>query len=77
MQTTTIADRILDNLLAGDGCAVATRLGVDRYALVARIASRRIRDNLGNTVGWVFADGSEIEDHGGGWDTPEGWAANG
>jgi hypothetical protein len=77
MQTTTIADRILNNLLAGDGCAAATRLGVDRYALVARIASRRMKDNLGNVVGWVFTDGSEIEDHGGGWDTPEGWDANG
>lgn len=76
MQTNTIADRILNNLLAGDGCARSTRLGVDRYALVARIASRRIQDGLGNTVGWEFADGSRVEDHGGGWDTPEGWAAN-
>lgn len=75
--TTTIADRILDNLLAGDGCAAATRLGVNRYDLVKRIATRFIKDRLGNVIGWEFADGSQIENHGGGWDTPEGWAANG
>jgi hypothetical protein len=71
---TTIADRILDNLLSGDGCARTTRLGVDRHALADRIGTR-VRDRLGNVVGWTFADGSEIEECGGGWDTPEGWAA--
>ena len=76
MMTTTIADRILNNLLSGDGCARSTRLGVDRYALVGRIASSMTKDRLGNVIGWTFVDGSEIEDHGGGWDTPEGWAAN-
>lgn len=76
MQNTTIADRILDNLLSGDGCARMTRLGVDRYALVGRIASSVSRDRLGNVVGWTFTDGSKIEDHGGGWDTPDGWEAN-
>ena len=75
--TATIANRILDNLLAGDGCAAATRLGVNRYDLVKRIATRFIKDRLGNVIGWEFADGSQIENHGGGWDTPEGWAANG
>jgi hypothetical protein len=72
----TIADRILANLLSNDGCARKTRLGVDRYALVERIATSRTRDRLGNVVGWFFADGSEIEESGNGWDTPEGWAAN-
>lgn len=76
MQNTTIADRILNNLLSGDGCANRTRLGVDRIALVRRIASSTIKDRLGNVIGWEFADGSEIEEHSGGWDTPEGWAAN-
>jgi hypothetical protein len=71
----TIADRILTNLLADDGCAQKTRLGVDRYALVARIGTPT-RDRLGNVVGWEFADGSEIQQSGNGWDTPEGWAAN-
>lgn len=73
--TTTIANRILDNLLGGDGCATTTRLGVDRRALADRIGTR-VRDRLGNVVGWTFADGSEIEESGNGWDTPEGWAAN-
>lgn len=72
----TIADRILDTLLGGNGCATRTRLGIDRYALVRRIASSTIHDHMGNVIGWSFADGSEIEDHAGGWDTPEGWAAN-
>jgi len=72
----TIADRILTNLLSNDGCARRTRLGVDRRALVERIATSRTRDRLGNVVGWEFADGSEIEESGNGWDTPEGWAAN-
>jgi len=71
---TTIADRILDNLLSGDGCARTTRLGVDRRALAGRIGSPS-RDHMGNVTGWTFADGSEIEECGGGWDTPEGWAA--
>ncbi len=71
----TIADRILTNLLSTDGCARRTRLGVDRYALVARIGTP-MRDRLGNVVGWEFSDGSEIEESGNGWDTPEGWAAN-
>ena len=74
--TTTIADRILDNLLCGDGCRQTTRLGVDRRALAQRIATASIRDHLGNVTGWEFADGSEIEECGGGWDTPEGWSAN-
>jgi hypothetical protein len=73
--TMTIADRILTNLLDNDGCARKTRLGVDRYALVARIGTP-MRDRLDNVVGWEFSDGSEIEESGGGWDTPEGWAAN-
>ena len=76
MTTTTIADRILDNLLSGNGCARKTRLGVDRAKLADRIG-RRVRDRFGNTIGWEFADGSEIEENGSGWDTPEGWAANG
>jgi len=71
----TIADRILDNLLAGDGCRQKTRLGVDRVALASRIGTR-VRDGLGNVVGFSFADGSEIQECGGGWDTPEGWEAN-
>jgi hypothetical protein len=76
MTEKSIANRILDNLLSGDGCARRTRLGVDRYALVKRIGTP-MRDRLGNTCGWSFADGSEIEESGNGWDTPEGWAANG
>ncbi len=68
----TIANRILDDLLCGDGCARRTRLGIDRARLADRIG-RRMRDRLGNTVGWEFADGSEIIESGGGWDTPEGW----
>lgn len=73
--TKTIATRILDNLLCGDGCATKTRLGVDRRALADRVGTR-VRDRLGNVVGWTFSDGSEIEESGNGWDTPEGWAAN-
>ena len=71
----TIADRILDRLMGGDGCARTTRLGVDRYALVARIGVP-MRDRMGNVVGWEFADGSEIQESNNGWDTPEGWEAN-
>lgn len=74
--TTTIADRIINNLLGGDGCASRTRLGIKRHALVKRIATSTVRDRFGNVTGWAFADGSEIEECGGGWDTPEGWAAN-
>ena len=74
---TTIAERILDHLLAGDGCAKRTaRLGVDRGALVRRIGEP-VRDRAGNLVGWTFADGSSILESGGGWDTPAGWAAQG
>ena len=76
MKTATIASRILENLLYGDGCRDTTRLGVDRYALVRRIAASTVRDHLGNVTGWTFADGSEIEEFGGGWDTPEGWQAS-
>ena len=72
----SIADRILDNLMSGDGCARKTRLGVRVGALVNRIATSTTRDHLGNVYGYVFSDGSELECHGGGWDTPEGWAAN-
>lgn len=71
----SVADRILDNLLRGDGTRRKTRLGVDRRALAARIG-RPTRDHLNNVVGWTFGDGSEIEENGNGWDTPEGWAAN-
>jgi hypothetical protein len=72
----TIADRILTNLLGNDGCARRTRLNIDRRALVNRIGTQ-VRDNLGNVIGWSFADGSQIEESGNGWDTPEGWEANG
>lgn len=71
----SIADRILDTLLGGDGRARKTRLGVDRYALAARIG-RTVRDGLDNVIGFTFADGSEIEVCGDGWDTPAGWAKN-
>jgi hypothetical protein len=73
--TNTIADRILDNLMGGDGCARSTRLGIKVVDLVNRISTSRTRDHLGNVYGWTFADGSEIECHGAGWDTPEGWAS--
>ena len=73
--TNTIADRILDNLLGGDGCRQRTRLGIDRRALVERIAAARRHDFLNNVNGWEFADGSVIEESGTGWDTPDGWAA--
>ena len=72
---TTIADRILENLMSGDGCARKTRLGVDVSKLIARIGSKGARDHLGNVYGWTFADGSELQCHGAGWDTPEGWAS--
>jgi hypothetical protein len=72
---TTIANRIIDNLMSGDGCARKTRLGIKIPALCDRIGVSRRRDHLGNVYGWIFADGSEIESHGGGWDTPEGWAS--
>lgn len=68
----TVADRFLDNLLSGDGCARKTRLNVCRVALAERIGCR-IRDRFGNAVGWQFSDGSEILESGGGWDTPAGW----
>lgn len=74
--TNTIAERILENLMGGDGCARKTRLGVNISNLCTRIATDRTRDHLGNVYGWTFADGSELECHGNGWDTPEGWAAN-
>lgn len=70
----TIADRILDGLLGGDGLTAKTRLGVDRYELVSRIG-RPMRDHMGMVTGWVFSDGSRILEQGGGWDTPEGWEA--
>ena len=73
---TTIATRILDNLMAGDGRARKTRLGVDVNDLCMRIATSRTRDHLGDVDGYRFADGSMIECHGGGWDTPEGWASH-
>ena len=68
-----IADRFLRRLLRGDGTCRKTRLGIPREKLAARIG-RPVRDHLSNTVGFVFADGSEVEESGGGWDTPEGWA---
>ena len=71
-----IADRILDNLMNGNGCARKTRLGVRVVALVNRIAIARNRDHLGNVYGWTFADGSDLECHGEGWDTAEGWASH-
>jgi hypothetical protein len=71
----TIADRFLARLLCGDGTCRKTRLGVPREQLAARIG-RPVRDRLGNTVGYVFIDGSEIVESGGGWDTPEGWREN-
>lgn len=74
--TTSIAERILENLMRGNGCARETRLGVQIHHLCARIATRRHRDHLGNVYAFTFADGSELECHGEGWDTPEGWAAN-
>ena len=40
---TTIADRILENLMSGDGCARKTRLGVDVSKLIARIGSKGAR----------------------------------
>jgi hypothetical protein len=74
--TTTIADRILENLMGGNGAARATRLGVHVPRLCERIATSKTRDRLGNVFGYTFLDGSELECHGGGWDTPEGWASN-
>ena len=78
MTTTTasIAERILENLMGGDGCARRTRLGVQIHHLCERIATSKTRDRLGNVFGYTFLDGSELECHGGGWDTPEGWEAN-
>ena len=73
MTSESIADRFLNRLLLGDGTCRKTRLGIPREKLAARIG-RPVRDRLGNTVGFVFADGSEVEESGGGWDTPEGWA---
>lgn len=78
MTTTTasIADRILDNLMGGNGATRTTRLGVRVQRLCERIATSRHSDRLGNVYGYTFLDGSELECHGGGWDTPEGWEAN-
>lgn len=72
----TIADRILNRLLLGDGCRSKTHIGVDRLKLVVRIATDVDQDWKAGSTTWTFADGSEIADYGGGWDTPEGWAAN-
>ena len=72
---TTVANRIIANLMSGDGCTHKTRLGVKVNDLCKRIATSRRRDSVGNVYGYTFADGSEIESHGGGWDTPEGWAS--
>ena len=70
----SVADRILDRLLGGDGLRTHTRLGIHRLAIVHRIGFP-MYDNLRNCVGWSFVDGSEILESGDGWDTPEGWEA--
>jgi hypothetical protein len=67
----SIAYRVLTRVLH-DGTCRQTRLGIPREKFAARIG-RPTRDHLGNIVGFVFSDGSEIEESGGIWDTPEGW----
>lgn len=78
MTTTTasIAERILENLMGGNGCARRTRLGVQIHHLCERIATGRTKDRLGNVYGYTFLDGSELEFHGGGWDAPGSWDDN-
>lgn len=64
----TIAERILDRLDQHHGVPARTHRGTRSLALVRRIGTP-VRD------GWEFKDGSEIREHGGMWDTPEGWSA--
>lgn len=76
----TIADRIIARM-GRDGAAWEMPSGVDFVEFLDRVSLSRVRTEdmefLGSSTVFMFDDASRIEVFSEGWDTPEGWVANG